>query len=146
MSLTPSRRNKAKRIRKRPKRRREKLGLGPEALLLQGHERTGKIVRMLKERNSFTSSVLRFFSDERQVRENGIIPHWGTKKTYRNVKKGSLSAQWMLFEQIVCLREQKTEKCITLYSKEVEKLLLRKQARWLRQESLRLQLRLISNL
>ena len=48
----------------------------------------------------------------------------------------------MLFEQIVCLREQKTEKCITLYSKEVEKLLLRKQARWLRQESLRLQLRL----
>ena len=72
------------RIRKRPKRRREKLGLGPEALLLQGHERTGKIVRMrIIESNYFTSSVLGSFADERKVRENGIIPQWG-KKIKRN--------------------------------------------------------------
>ena len=81
---SPSRCNKAKRIRKRPKRRREKLGLGPEALLLQGHERTGKIVRMrIVESNYFTSSVLGSFADERKVRENGIIPQWG-KKIKRN--------------------------------------------------------------
>ena len=71
------------RIRKRPKRRREKLGLGPEALLLQGHERTGKIVRMRKESNYSTSSVLGSFADEGKVRENGIIPQW-RKKIKRN--------------------------------------------------------------
>ena len=65
------------------KRRGEKLGLGPEALLLQGHERTGKIVRMRKESNYFTSSVLGSFADEGKVRENGIIPQW-RKKIKRN--------------------------------------------------------------